>query len=196
MIDDFISLIKPTDFDYLKPYLNNPIPGFPNDGVRWKVAILSRLVGGLGDTLTQDELVRLEKARGSLWQTVSDPGRPLPPTRTSNQSVPRSYGPSRTSPEGRERDDSYGGVLFYVSPSLRVIVCKQGIQWIIQRRVESRWIAKGYPTFREGVRSLVRKLASPEESVRIASRIDQLPHSARVQTSLFGTKGEHPNHWG
>jgi hypothetical protein len=35
---------------------------------------------------------------------------------------------------GRERDDGYGHVIAQINDQWRVIVCKDGIQWVLQRR--------------------------------------------------------------
>ena len=58
----------------------------------------------------------------------------------------------------REEADDYAGVLVRVGPDLRVIVCRQGLQWIVQRRrvpkkarVEGRWTAVGFCRTQQGL---------------------------------------------
>lgn len=41
---------------------------------------------------------------------------------------------AQAAPTHRERDDGYSGVLVQLSPRLRVIICKDGNQYIIQLR--------------------------------------------------------------
>ena len=54
----------------------------------------------------------------------------------------------------RERDDNYNGVIVQLAPRWRVIVCKDGIQWILQRKEASHagpWRGMSYHTNRDGL---------------------------------------------
>ena len=57
-------------------------------------------------------------------------------------------------PSHRERDDGYKGVVAQLTPRWRVIVCKDGIQWILQRKEASHggpWRGVSYHTNRDGL---------------------------------------------
>ena len=57
-------------------------------------------------------------------------------------------------PSHRERDDAYRNVVAQLAPRWRVIVCKDGIQWILQRKEASHggpWRGMSYHTNREGL---------------------------------------------
>ena len=59
-------------------------------------------------------------------------------------------------PSNRERDDYYANVVLQFSPRWRIITCKHGIQWILQKRsVEppntGTWAGKSYATTRDGL---------------------------------------------
>ena len=54
----------------------------------------------------------------------------------------------------RERDDGYKGVVAQLAPRWRVIACKDGIQWILQRKEASHggpWRGVSYHTNRDGL---------------------------------------------
>jgi hypothetical protein len=56
----------------------------------------------------------------------------------------------------RERDDDYGDVIVHLALRWRIITCKHGIQWILQKRsVEppntGTWAGKSYATTRDGL---------------------------------------------
>jgi len=54
----------------------------------------------------------------------------------------------------RERDDDYAYVIVQLAPRYRVILCPQGLQWIIQKKECSRradWRAEQYLTSRDGL---------------------------------------------
>ena len=54
----------------------------------------------------------------------------------------------------RERDDAYIGTIVQFSPRWRLILCKDQIQWIIQKKESSHrgvWRSKKYLTSRESV---------------------------------------------
>ena len=54
----------------------------------------------------------------------------------------------------RERDDGYKGVVAQLTTRWRVIVCRDGIQWILQRKESSHggpWRGVSYHTNRDGL---------------------------------------------
>ncbi len=56
----------------------------------------------------------------------------------------------------RERDDDYGDVIVHLALRWRIIVCKDGIQWILQQRSlappnTGTWSGKSYSTTRSGL---------------------------------------------
>jgi len=54
----------------------------------------------------------------------------------------------------REREDDYAYVIVQLAPRYRVILCPQGLQWIIQEKECSRradWRAEQYLTSRDGL---------------------------------------------
>jgi hypothetical protein len=61
-----------------------------------------------------------------------------------------------TAPQShRERDDGYKGVVAQLAPRWRVIVCKDGMQWIVQQKESSHggpWRGVSYHTNRDGLR--------------------------------------------
>ena len=57
-------------------------------------------------------------------------------------------------PSHRERDDNYAHVIANPSPRWRIIMCRDGVQWIIQKKEASHagpWRAEGYYTCRESL---------------------------------------------
>ena len=57
-------------------------------------------------------------------------------------------------PSHRERDNDYAYVVVQLAPRYRVILCPQGLQWIIQQREashEAPWRAQEYHTSRESL---------------------------------------------
>jgi len=56
----------------------------------------------------------------------------------------------------RERDDYYANVVLQFSPRWRIITCKHGMQWILQKRSVAppntgTWAGKSYATTRDGL---------------------------------------------
>ena len=56
----------------------------------------------------------------------------------------------------RERDDTYGKVIVQLGPRWRVITCKDGLQWILQRRSVAppntgTWAGNSYSTTRDAL---------------------------------------------
>ena len=59
-------------------------------------------------------------------------------------------------PSNRERDDYYANVVLQLSPRWRIITCKHGMQWILQKRSVAppntgTWAGKSYATTRGGL---------------------------------------------
>lgn len=59
-------------------------------------------------------------------------------------------------PSNRERDDYYANVVLQFSPRWRIITCKHGMQWILQKLSVAppntgTWAGKSYATTREGL---------------------------------------------
>lgn len=100
---------------------------------------------------------------------------PTPPKISSRSSTKRH---SR-----RERDDDYKGTLIYITSRWRIIVCKDGIQWIVQKRsVEhpntGTWAGKSYCTTRDSlIAACSRRNLLSDASVRQA--LDALPTNIR-----------------
>jgi len=72
-----------------------------------------------------------------------------PPPPTLNTGVAYTKTPSH-----RERDDNYADIVVILAPRYRVILCPQGLQWIIQKKECSRradWRAEQYLTSRDGL---------------------------------------------
>jgi len=72
-----------------------------------------------------------------------------PPPSTPNEGVANTNTPSH-----RERDNNYADIVVQLTPRYRVILCPQGLQWIIQEKECSRradWRAEQYLTSRDGL---------------------------------------------
>jgi len=72
-----------------------------------------------------------------------------PPTSTLNEGVANTNTPSH-----RERDNNYADIVVQLTPRYRVILCPQGLQWIIQQQEcshEAPWRAQEYHTSRESL---------------------------------------------
>ena len=64
-------------------------------------------------------------------------------------------------PSHRERDNNYADIVVQLAPRYRVIVCPQGLQWIVQEKEASRegpWRAEGYYTTRDSLLNACEKL--------------------------------------
>ena len=58
------------------------------------------------------------------------------------------------SPSYRERDNNYADIVVQLAPRYRVILCPQGLQWIVQQQECSHaapWRAQEYHTSRESL---------------------------------------------
>ena len=103
--------------------------------------------------------------------------KPPTPSQNSGGSLPQP-------PSHRERDDNYAKVIAQLAPRWRVIICKDGIQWILQKRSvpfpnTGTWAGKSYSTTRDALIAACsdRGLLS-EPHLRRA--LDDLPSDART----------------
>ena len=75
------------------------------------------------------------------------------------RNTPPPHGPTMgvaniQTPSHRERDDHYADVVAQLTPRYRVILCPQGLQWVIQKKECSRsghWRAEQYLTSRDSL---------------------------------------------
>lgn len=74
----------------------------------------------------------------------------------------------------REKDDGYRGVLFYLNQRWRVAACKDEIQWLLQRRDNTRWHSHAYCRTREGLARCIREYAGLVDAAALA-KIAALP---------------------
>lgn len=184
-----------SDFDYLKKHLGKPAPGFPNDLIRWKVALIGRWMREVGDAYTDAKGVEFENAltRDTLKEayTAYLNGLPLvipfPGARMALCTAPEGRKRhSRGKPSvglGNESDDAYPGTLFEVANRWRLIVCRDRLQYILQHRnsptAPRSWRAKSYPTTREGVRDSITRHVGAYAAEALAAEIDALPDHIR-----------------
>lgn len=189
--DEAVTEWPASDFYYLRKFLGKPAPGFPNDLVRWKIALIGRFIRHLGDaytetkgqafesTLTRAVLKQVSTAYHKglpLKMTWAGDGNPLwrapesleTPSKRTSQGIP-----------GNESDDDYPGVLFKVANRWRVILCKDRIQFILQYRVSPAaprsWRGKSFPTTRESLRDSVERLVGAYVAEFVSPQIDALP---------------------
>ena len=101
---------------------------------------------------------------------------PTTPSQNSGGSLPQP-------PSPRERDDNYAEVVVHLAPRWRIIVCKDAIQYILQKRSVSplntgTWSGKSYSTTRDAIIAACsdRELLS-DPSARQA--LDALPSDVR-----------------
>lgn len=79
----------------------------------------------------------------------------------------------------REEDDSYRAVVAVLSSDFRVIKCRDGIQWILQRRAgkrhgQTRWDGRCYCRTRQGLMLRVRGLAGEIDPIALGM-LGELP---------------------
>ena len=88
-----------------------------------------------------------------------------------------------------ESSENYEGVLFYVSPKLRVDVCPDRAQFLIQRKVGSRHGAARYEAFSYPTDIIaLRRLLHTRHSVsidRVLELTAGLPKTARLVAEHF-----------
>lgn len=187
-----------SDFDYLQKFSGKPAPGFPNDLVRWKVALIGRWIRHVGDAYTDEKGQAFESTltRDVLKEasTAYQKGLPLHISHpTSGKPLWRAPGsletPSKSTSRGisgNESDDDYPGVLFEVANRWRVILCKDRIQFILQYRVSPTaprsWRGKSFPTARESLRDSIERLVGAYAAEFVRPQLDALPdHVLDVQ---------------
>jgi hypothetical protein len=135
-------------------------------------------------------------AKSELLRTaVSSVGNEQSPAQSPHDSVePRSFvpttqgtscgrAPTRTSATHHETSDTYTGVIAQLCPRHRVIICKDAIQWILQRRDTQRagrprWTGIGYFRTRSVLIAVSRT---------VCARID--PNAMAILAALPGTIG-------
>lgn len=74
----------------------------------------------------------------------------------------------------RERDDNYRGLIAQLGTDWRVIVCREGIQWIMQRRDgaragRARWRGVGYFTTQEALLRVSRASCAHADPAALAT---------------------------
>lgn len=69
----------------------------------------------------------------------------------------------------RESDDGYDKVIARLGPEYRLIECKDGIQWILQRK-RGHWRSEKFLTSREGVLRRVQGLPGWEVLKNLPTR--------------------------
>lgn len=75
--------------------------------------------------------------------------RNTPPPSTPSMGVA-----STNTPSHRERDENYADIVVKLAPRYRIILCPQGLQWVIQKKECSRsghWRAEQYLTSRNSL---------------------------------------------
>ena len=94
-------------------------------------------------------------------------------------------GANTTTHSRRERDDNYAYVVVQLAPRYRVILCPQGLQWIIQKKECSRradWRAEQYLTSRDGLIEACGKrglLSSPNAEAVLHALPDHVSQMAK-----------------
>ena len=76
------------------------------------------------------------------------------PRNTPPPSTPSMGVASTNTPSHRERDENYAYIVVQLAPRYRVILCPQGLQWIIQEKEashEAPWRAEQYLTSRDSL---------------------------------------------
>ena len=86
-------------------------------------------------------------------------------------------------PSHRERDDNYQRVIVELAPRWRIIVCKDGIQWILQKRSaepshSGEWRGVSYLTDRDALIELSVKLGLLSDPFKRAV-LEALPSTIR-----------------
>ena len=85
----------------------------------------------------------------------------------------------------RERDDCYADVVIHLASRWRVIICKDGIQWIIQKKEASHagpWRGVSYHTCRDSLMRTCGSLNLLSATVE-DQLLDALPASFREYAS-------------
>lgn len=89
---------------------------------------------------------------------------------------------------GHETSDGYGGIVVQLSRRWRVVLCRDGIQWIVQHRksggAERPWRGLGYFAIREGLIRFCTRLKEPIDQAALA-RLSRLPERATKSRSVI-----------
>ena len=106
---------------------------------------------------------------------------------TSTTPLRNSGGSSPQRPSHRERDDNYQRVIVELAPRCRIIVCKDGIQWILQKRSaepshSGEWRGDSYVTDRDALieLSVKRGLLSDPSKLAILEALPPQTHNTPV----------------
>ena len=83
----------------------------------------------------------------------------------------------------KERDDNYNSVIVQLAPRWRIIICKDGIQFILQKRSSKHsnkgmWIGQSYSTTRDALISICSSLKLLSDP-RTRAVLKALPDHAR-----------------
>jgi hypothetical protein len=102
-------------------------------------------------------------ARNAQIITPTPEGPAIPTFVRQSLSIPLGSTFPRNDSIGQETADAYGRVLFLAQGGrLRIITCKEGIQWIVQTRrpltskAQRPWIAAGFCTTTKGLCRVLR----------------------------------------
>lgn len=82
----------------------------------------------------------------------------------------------------RESDERYFGIVARLNHCWRVIRCRDGLQWILQRRERdlgpdgARWEGRSYCTTRDGLRRSIRAQIAACDGDALAVLADLPPH--------------------
>ena len=94
----------------------------------------------------------------------------------------------------RERDDAYIGAIVQFAPRWRLVLCKDQIQWIIQKKESSHrgfWRGKQYMTSKESVFEACGRLGLLSDA-NTEAVLHALPDRAS-DTKLFHQSSTNPN---
>jgi len=108
---------------------------------------------------------------------ASSPTTPLANPATGLRDAPRSLGTTQNCRSGREKDDAYQGVVLPLTESWRLVVCREGRQWIIQhRRSANDWKGRKYLSRAENVPPVVHELIGEQACLRAIEWLESLSH--------------------
>lgn len=89
---------------------------------------------------------------------------------------------------GHETSDGYGGIVVQLSPRWRVVLCRDGIQWIVQHRksggAERPWRAQRYFATRQALILFCTRLKEPVDQAALA-RLSDLPERSTKSRSVI-----------
>jgi len=117
------------------------------------------------------------------------------------QGVPESTRAARCSRSNWEESDGYSTVVAKLNTSWRIIACRDGIQWILQRLAgkrhgQPRWEGKRYCRTRKALMRSVHDLCGPVDATAVAI-LERLPEwikgkAARAIKPREIAEKEHP----